>query len=101
MKSKPVRTYDNPKYPTRCEVAARPGLLRRHQPPAWKKWPELTSAAGLFLLADTAKLTAADGGPNAGPPSAQTNAVAVVAPIFNHGEGRGATGCIVMAPPVF
>lgn len=26
---------------------------------------------------------------------------ALVAPIFAHGEGRGATGCIVMSPPVF
>jgi len=25
----------------------------------------------------------------------------VVAPIFAHGEGRGATGCIVVSPPVF
>jgi hypothetical protein len=25
----------------------------------------------------------------------------LVAPIFQHGEGRGATGCIVVAPPVF
>jgi hypothetical protein len=25
----------------------------------------------------------------------------VVAPIFEHGKGRGATGCIVVAPPVF
>ena len=27
--------------------------------------------------------------------------MAIVAPIFQHGEGRGATGCIVMSPPVF
>ncbi|MHC5053308.1 MAG: hypothetical protein ACYTKD_01175 [Planctomycetota bacterium] len=26
---------------------------------------------------------------------------AVVAPIFEHGEGRGATGCVVVSPPVF
>ncbi len=25
----------------------------------------------------------------------------IVAPIFEHGEGRGATGCIVVSPPVF
>jgi hypothetical protein len=28
-------------------------------------------------------------------------AAAVVAPIFQHGEGRGASGCVVVAPPVF
>ena len=100
MKSKPVRKYTSPKYPTRLEVATRPGLLYRHQPPAWRKWPELTGAAGLFLLADTARLPAADGSPK-GPNPAQTNAVAIVAPIFQHGEGRGSTGCMVMSPPVF
>ena len=101
MKSKPVRKYAQPKYPTRLEIAARPALLHRHQPPAWRKWPELTGAAGLFLLADTARLSAADSSPKGGPNPTQTKAVAVVAPIFVHGEGRGATGCIVMSPPVF
>ena len=101
MKSKPVRKYAQPKYPTRLEIAAHPALLHRHQPPAWRKWPELTGAAGLFLLADTSRLPAADGPPNGGQTQAQTNALAVIAPIFQHGEGRGATGCIVMAPPVF
>ena len=101
MESKPVRRYPRPRYPTRLEVAARPGLLRRHQPPAWRQWPELTGAVGLFLLADTALLRAANSPPKNGPTRAQTNAVAVVAPIFQHGEGRGATGCIVMSPPVF
>jgi hypothetical protein len=101
MKPKAVRKYAQPKYPTRLEIAARPALLHRHQPPAWRKWPELTGAAGLFLLADTARLSAADSSPKGGPNPTQTNAVAVVAPIFVHGEGRGATGCIVMSPPVF
>jgi len=101
MKSKPVRRYPKPKYPTRLEVAARPALLRRHQPPAWRQWPELTGAVGLFLLADTTLLRAANTPPRNSPTRAQTNAVAVVAPIFQHGDGRGATGCIVMSPPVF
>ena len=101
MKSKPVRKYGQPKYPTRLEIAARPALLHRHQPPAWRKRPELTGAAGLFLLADTARLSAADTSPKGSPTPTQTNAVAIVAPIFQHGDGRGATGCIVMAPPVF
>ena len=33
MKSKPVRKYAQPKYPTRLEIAARPALLQRQQPP--------------------------------------------------------------------
>ena len=101
MKSKPVRKYAGPKYPTRTEVAARPGLLQRHQPPAWRNLPELTGAVGLFLLADTARLAAADNPAKDGKTKSPSQAVAVVAPIFQHGEGRGATGCIVMSPPVF
>jgi hypothetical protein len=101
MKSKPVHKYAPPKYPTRLEIAARPALLHRHQPPAWRKWPELTGAAGLFLLADTARIAAADGLTNSSQNPPQPKAVAIVAPIFQHGEGRGATGCVVMAPPVF
>jgi len=101
MKSKPVRKYSQPKYPTRLEIAARPALLHRHQPPSWRKWPELTGAAGLFLLADATRLPAADSPPNASQNPAAAKAVAVVAPIFEHGKGRGATGCIVMSPPVF
>ena len=102
MKSKSVRKYAQPKYPTRLEIAARPVLLHRHQPPAWRKWPELTGAAGLFLLADAARLPAADSPPpGASQNPAQAKALAIVAPIFQHGEGRGATGCIVMSPPVF
>ena len=101
MKSQPVGKYTSPKYPTRLEIATRPGLLQRHQPPAWRKWPELTGAAGLLLLADTARLSPADSSPKGGANPTQTNAAAIVAPIFQHGDGRGATGCIVMAPPVF
>jgi hypothetical protein len=89
MKSKPVRKYAQPKYPTRLEVATRPALLRRHQPPAWRKWPELTGAAGLFLLADVTRLQAADSPPKGAQPSAEAKALALVAPIFQHGEGRG------------
>jgi hypothetical protein len=101
MKPKPVHKYAQPKYPTRVEIAARPALLQRHHPPAWRKWPELTGAAGLFLLADAARLPAADGPPGGNQNPAQTKAVAIVAPIFEHGEGRGADGCMVMTPPVY
>jgi hypothetical protein len=101
MKAKPIRRYPSPKYPTRLEVAARPGLLQRHQPPTWRNWPELTGAVGLFLLADTARLAAADSPAKRGNAKAPGEAVAVVSPIFQHGAGRGSTGCIVMSPPVF
>jgi hypothetical protein len=37
----------------------------------------------------------------AGPVAPGSPETMVVAPLFEHGEGRGATGCVVVAPPVF
>lgn len=48
-----------------------------------------------FLAAGTAALAAA------GISGCNSRASAAVAPIFAHGEGRGATGCVVMSPPEF
>jgi hypothetical protein len=47
-----------------------------------------------FLAAGAALLLAAGCGRSDGPR-------ATVAPIFEHGEGRGSDGCVVMTPPVF
>jgi hypothetical protein len=55
----------------------------------------MAGTVALFLVANTSV--------QAGTKKTPTTpaAAAVVAPIFDHGEGRGATGCIVVAPPVF
>jgi hypothetical protein len=37
MKPKPVCKYAQLKYSSRLEIAARPALLYRHQPPALRK----------------------------------------------------------------
>ena len=87
MDARPVRRYRIPRYPTKLRVLAEPGLLARHVPPAWRKCAEVAGAAALLAL----------GGPlgcDSGPP-------AVVAPLFEHGDGRGSTGCVVVSPPVF
>jgi len=76
MEPKPVQHYAAPKYPTRRDL--------------------MLGAAG-FLLTDPAGCNDGGGAEGAKPPAGGT----VVAPIFKHGEGRGATGCVVTAPPVF
>jgi hypothetical protein len=87
MDARPVRRYRIPRYPTKLRVLAEPELLARHVPAAWRKRAEVAGTAVLLAL----------GGPlgcDSGPP-------AVVAPLFEHGDGRGSTGCVVVSPPVF
>jgi hypothetical protein len=95
MKAQPLRKARTPKYPTRLEILARPVLLERHQPTAWRAVPEMTGAVAFFLAANLAGQAAEKKA------AGQVSAVAVVAPIFEHGEGRGATGCVMVAPPNF
>ena len=102
-----------PRYPTKLQVAALPDLLARHQPAAWVRKREIAGAAAALLSANlTARSLAQDLPPPT--PAAQVavsqpaararlagDAPAIVAPVFLHGEGRGATGCIVVSPPAF
>jgi hypothetical protein len=98
MPISPLRRYPAPRYPTRLELSADRELLRRHLPAAWSAIPGTI----LALLLD-AGTQAAEAPPAGGTPAATPAAAgqAVVAPLFKHGEGRGAFGCVVVAPPVF
>ncbi|MBI5536671.1 MAG: hypothetical protein HY898_28385 [Deltaproteobacteria bacterium] len=127
MKARPVERYETPAYPTRVELMASPGWLRDNLPPSWRANLEMAGAVALFVTLGTlgceqrppaapanppvqatqpAVIQVASVPPTAsgtpGPaPESRLPAAAVVAPIFQHGDGRGATGCVVVAPPVF
>lgn len=94
MKAIPVRNYRSPVYPTRLQVLADPTILQRHVPPAWRSRAPMAGALAAFLAVN-AQVQASDS------KLPKSKEAAVVAPIFKHGEGRGATGCIVVAPPTF
>jgi hypothetical protein len=94
MDAKPVKRYRSPAYPTRLAVLDDPDLLLRHVPGRWQKSAVTMAALSAFLAAN-ACVQAADKGASAKAKGA------VVAPIFEHGDGRGATGCVVVTPPVF
>ncbi len=94
MKAKPWKHYRKPRYPTRPEVLSDPELLRRNLPPGWRSLPGMAGSIALFLAANSV-VQGADKKPGI------PGQAAVVAPIFGHGEGRGAVGCVVVAPPVF
>ena len=72
MEPKPLPQHEQPRYPTRREVLA---------------------GAASFALVNLAGCNVAVAESEAGK--------VTVAPIFPHGEGRGATGCVVISPPVF
>jgi hypothetical protein len=95
MNARPVKRYRQPTYPTRLEVLSEPELLERHLPCGWRAIPEMAGTVALFLAVNST-VQAADK-----QPVTPLGSLAVVAPIFEHGDGRGSTGCIVVAPPVF
>ena len=72
MEPKPVRHSEQPAFPTRREVLAGAATFAV---------VNLTGCSFVFAEPEAAKTT--------------------VAPIFEHGDGRGATGCVVVSPPVF
>ena len=93
MEPKPVKRNLAPHYPTRLEVLEDRELLEKHMPTAWKSCVEMASVATILLTVNSCL---------AQQPSSRANhAKAIVAPIFEHGEGRAAIGCEVVNPPVF
>jgi hypothetical protein len=82
-----VRRQRRPGYPTRPEVTRDPELLRRHIPSAWKKSAQVTAALSILLASAHAE------------DSGTKEKAAKVAPIFDHGDGRGHVGCVAINPP--
>jgi len=96
MKPKPVWRAKVPAYPTRLQILADPAILERHVPPAWRATRDIASAVAVFLAANAAGCATGGKGSSGGTPL-----TAIVAPIFEHGEGRGSIGCIAVLPPEF
>ncbi len=84
-----VRRQRRPGYPTRPQVHRDPELLRRHVPSAWKKSAQVTAALSIMVASAYAEDVS---------PKGET---LKVSPIFEHGEGFGSEGCIIMNPPRF
>jgi hypothetical protein len=83
-----VHRQDWPGYPTRLQVLADAGLLKRHMPAGRLSNRELAAAAGVFLAANVA---GCDSGKPPAPPTESVGppaAVPLVAPVFEHGEGK-------------
>jgi len=121
MEIKPVKQYKSPEYPKKDRVHTK---ILVHTVP--KRWGSGAAKIALSALA-AISLTACEDYPLAGvpePPPIKTDIQpslntpesspfkhildgdiafhsVTVAPLFIHGEGRGAYGCVMVAPPVF
>jgi hypothetical protein len=93
MQVKPVLSKAPPQYPTHDFLQEHPELLRI-VPERWRRNPlVLRVLAGVGCLLLAAQSAAAQ--ERTGVPASR------VAPLFAHGEGRGAGGCVMVNPPVF
>lgn len=111
MKVKAVKYYNQPNYPTIEKYSSNPELFLNHAPKSWIDNAKIWTALVAFSLS-TSQCNAQDkpkdstekidqkNKKDAGIENQKLNK-SFVAPIFVHGEGAGATGCVVMNPPVF
>lgn len=93
MNVMPLRKYQRPKYPDRSVLDRHPELLRL-VPERWRGNALVIGALTLMCAVTFSgrKIMAVEN-PNATAPR--------IAPIFSHGEGRGAFGCVATNPPEF
>lgn len=106
MNIQPLNNYRPPALPSRPELEADPRPLLRRLPGLWRR-AALTPGMVALLIGAGARLTAAEE-PAATPAAAAVAADAddpavrlLIAPLFEHGVGRGTIGCIAVNPPTF
>ena len=104
LKVKPVKKYANPKYPTIKDAQCAPLLLKK-LPSRWEKNAKVIAAMGLLgaMTLTSCGILEPKNNDNAG--TENNNPVSEnylnVAPLFIHGEGTGAMGCVMIVPAVF
>jgi hypothetical protein len=109
MKIKAVKKQKVPNYPRIDLFIHNPEMLNNRIPVTWYKNKIIAGALSTFVLcgsctkqAITKPVTEAEQGVEGNRIKTQeTKDLIKIAPIFVHGDGSGAIGCIVMSPPVF
>ena len=99
LEVRPVKNYQEPKYPTKAAVVLDPSVLRA-LPRRWSARPAVCAALALTLATGLYSCSRADPDnlPVGGAESLETG---LAIPIFEHGNGRSSFGCVSVAPPVF
>lgn len=107
--------YEAPAYPTKLQLSNDPTLLMRHLPPTWRKLVGAGTAGAMLLgsLAGCSRETNTASPPpiavsvdhSASLPATtaarSSQPQAALVGLFEHGDGRGAIGCVVISPPSF
>ncbi len=112
MKIKSVKQIKRPNYPTLEYYIGNPELLSKSIPESWIRNKYVAASLATFILFGSPKTRVlANSGTTeifdkissdeTEQTSFETQDAVKIAPIFAHGDGSGATGCIVMSPPVF
>jgi hypothetical protein len=103
----PVKKYKQPQYPTKKEVLDNPRILK-NLPDRWKDNVYVGAAFSTLLIFTLTSCAPKNVSGNSDPvdkgtitATDSTDKKAVVAPIFEHGSGRGSFGCVSVAPPAF
>lgn len=95
MDIKPVKKHRAPKYPDKQAVLGNPKLLKI-LPDRWKKSVYVNTALSSMLIFTLTSCREREvSGTN------EVERKALVAPVFEHGNGRGSFGCMSIAPPSF
>lgn len=116
MEVRAVESYREPGYPTRREIKDDPRLLKKTMSQGRLKLlgaglsGALMAALSVGGCEDTTvkepgggdiEVVVNDKDPVPTREVSSNKQTAMIAPLFAHGEGRGATGCVVISPPVF
>jgi len=80
---------------------ADPGLLSGHVPSSWLDRGELSGVLAAFLAVNAGSCSDEQGGSGGSVSAKHPPFDAIVAPVFKHGEGRGAIGCVMVNAPAF
>jgi hypothetical protein len=116
MKISPVKNYKELKYPTLEKYIYTPEKFLQYVPVSWKFTKAVLVSLISFVIAGVTNIkarntladkveVASDAEKEKTPEEdilkTREHITSNIAPVFVHGEGRGAIGCVVVAPPVF
>ncbi len=118
MESKALKEYKVPDYPRKEDVEMQPSLLRKSLDTRWHRLFDFGISGMLVAGLSLSGCEENHKTKSNSPESSQIENIhdsnksinrtktvkqikTIVAPVFNHGEGRGSIGCVAIAPPAF